>query len=266
VDVSDETLVLLRALSVALEGNKNMPADADNRVLHAEGIAVKCFFHAISSLYLSRSTTVRELATSFFDPASMNTLARATIESFLVFYYVFAAPQTDVDRELRHLSWLLADLMERQELPATLPESKAKQQQELKVIQSLKQRIQGNSEFQKLKPKQQKALLEKKNWRRQSWTEIARDAGLSQLHAENVYGYLSSYAHSGSLSVMQVTQAKSKTSQRALAESALRLVNVALAFMANAYCLMFPKAQAALASDKQLMVKVDEWTQLGAKV
>jgi hypothetical protein len=265
MDISDETIQLLRAVSVAVEGNKGVQADADDRVLDAEGVAIKCFFHAISSLYLRRSTTVPELAASFFDPASMNALARATIESFLVYYYVFVAPQSEEERELRHLSWRLADLMERQEVPTTVPESMAKQQHERRIIELIKKRLQNNPEFRKLLPKQKTDLLHKKRWRWRTWTEIASDAGFSRLIAQHAYRYLCSYAHSGSLSVMQVTQAKTGADQQELADSALRLVNVALAFMAKAYCAMFPKAYSALANRTELMTKVDDWTQLGAE-
>jgi hypothetical protein len=145
--MSGDTIKLLCAVSVAVDGNKGVRADPDGRILDAEGLAVKCFFHGISSLYLRRSTTVPELAASFFDPASMNTLARATIESFLVYHYVFVAPGSDQQRELRHLSWQLADLMERQELPTTDAESMAKQHDERRVIESIKNRLQSNPEF-----------------------------------------------------------------------------------------------------------------------
>lgn len=266
MQVTGDTLALLRALSVVLEANKGMPAGPDERVLDAEGLALKCFFHAISCFYLQRSTTVPEFGASFFDPASMNVLSRATIESFLVFHYVFAAPETDEERELRHSSWVLADLVERQELPVSLPESKEKQRQEKQVIQSLMQKIQRNSEFQKLSLRQQKALLDKKQWRRHSWTEIARNAGLSRLHAEHMYRYLCSYAHSGSLSVMQVRQAETKKDQQFLAETTLRLINVALAFMTKTYCSMFEKAQVALLKEEPLKAKVDEWARLGAGI
>ena len=265
MDISGDTLQLLRALVVAVEGNKDVPDDADGRVRYAEGIALKCFIHAASVLYLSRSTTVPELGVSFFDPASMNALARAAIESFLVFHYVIAAPQAEAEGELRYLSWVLADLMERQELPATLQEEQERPRQEKHRIESIKSRIQQNVAFKKLTPKQQKKLLQKKEWRRQSWAEIAKSAGLSQLHSQRAYRYLCSYAHSGSLSVMQVSQARTKTDQQFLAQNALRLVNVALAFMAEAYCSMFPKARAALANETELTTKVDEWIQLGKK-
>ncbi len=259
VDVSDETVVLLRALFMAVEANKGAPAGASGQALNADGVAVKCFLHAISCLYLNRGTSVPELEADFLDAASMYSLARTTMESFLVFHYVFAGAQTDEERELRYLSWVLAGLFERQELPAILPEGQAKQQYEREVIQRIQQRLQSNSQFGKLSPKQQQALLHGKKWRRRTWREIACDAGLSELHAKHAYGYLCSYAHSGSLSVMQVSQAKTRTDQRDLGEVALRLVNVALAFMVKAYCSVFPKAQAVLENEGQLMAKVNEW-------
>jgi hypothetical protein len=266
VDISGDTVGLLRAASAALEANKGVQADADGRILDAEGVAVKCFFHGISCLYLRRSTTVLELGASFFDPASMNALARATIESFLVFHYVFVSPQGERQCELRHLSWRLADLMERQEVRATDPESVDKLQEERRVIEAIRSRLQRSPEFRTLTLKQQRGLLDKKIWRLSKWTDIARDAGFSNDLAQTAYRYLRSYAHSGSWAVMQVSQARARADQQGLADNALRLVNVALASMAKAYCSMFPKAHAALANRTELMAKVDEWTQIGSQV
>lgn len=262
--VAADTLKLLASFKIVIEANKGTPSDPDERVLDAEGLALKSFIHATSCFYLQRSTMVRELQASFFDLASMNVLARATIESFLVFHYVFAAPSTDEEREFRHLSWVLADLLERQEIPATLPENQAKQRDELKEIEAIIVRLKNNPAFQKLSPKRQVAVLEKKQWRFQAWTAIAQDAGLSQLHAAFAYRHLCSYAHSGSLSVLQVRQATTRADQLFLSEMSLRLVNVAVAFMVNAYGTMFPAGHHALSGNKDLNHTVKEWMRLGA--
>lgn len=261
--VSKDTIELLRALSVALEADKGTLADSDERVLDAEGLAVKCFFHAISCFYLYRTTNIPELGARFFDSSSMSVLARAAMESCLVFDYVFYSPKSEAERELRHLSWVLADLIERQELPTTLPDSKQKQARELRLIKSLKERIRKNTIFLGLSSSVQKALLEKKQWRWSSWTDIARDAGFSKLLAEHVYRLFCSYAHSGSISVLQVRQAKARDDQKFLAETTLRLINVALASMTSVYCAFFPKARAAVELEKLLKEKVDEWMSLG---
>jgi hypothetical protein len=111
-------------------------------------------------------------------------------------------------REFRHLSWALADLLERQEFQATTPEHKKQLENEAAQIQDIQRRLQASGERQTLTAKQQEQLFKNGRWRWQGWTEIALDAGMSPLHADQLYRYLCSFAHSGSLSVLQLRQPK----------------------------------------------------------
>lgn len=257
------TRSLIQALGVAVDANKRVRADADEWLLDAEGLAVKCLFHGSSCVRLHSGTALPGFDATVLDIASMNVVARATIESFLTFHYVFASPQDSATRELRHLAWVLSDLLERQDFRATEPANRQQLADEREQIETLRIRIGGNPVFQKMTPKQKRRLLEDGEWRWQSWSGIARDAGMSELHADQAYRYLCSFAHSGSLSVLQVRQAKSAVDQKRLADGTLRLVNVAVAFMTKAYSSLFPKAGTALATEDALAACVAEWVRLG---
>lgn len=52
------TLGLIEALRVAVEANRGVPADVDEWLLDAEGLAVKCLFHGSSCLELHSGTVV----------------------------------------------------------------------------------------------------------------------------------------------------------------------------------------------------------------
>ena len=68
---------LLKLLIDVGEANKGVVAGNDDRVLDAEGLAIKFVFHAASALYLYRSSTsIPELGASFFDPGSVNVVCR----------------------------------------------------------------------------------------------------------------------------------------------------------------------------------------------
>jgi len=196
----------------------------------------------------------------------MNVFARATVESFLTFHYVSASPKEGSTKELRHLAWILTDLLERQRFRATELAHQQQLAEEREQIQTLQEGIRANSAFQEMTPKQQAALLNDGKWRWQSWVQIGRDAGLSEVHADQAYRFLCSFAHSGSLSVLQLRQAKSPEDRRQLADAALRFVNVPLAFMTKAYCSLFAKAAAALTADTALAAQVEEWVRLGTEV
>lgn len=117
-------------------------------------------------------------------------MARSALESFLVFSYVFAGPKTDEERELRNLSWVLADLMERQEFPTTLPEHKQKLEREAEGIQSLTELIKSKPIFKTMNRGEQRALLERRRWKVKGWAEIARDAGFGPVTSDQLYRYL----------------------------------------------------------------------------
>jgi hypothetical protein len=266
MSVHDDTETLLGALGTAIDANKGLPSDSDEWLLDAEGLALKCLFHGRSTAQLNSETALPVAGANLLDVASMNVLARATIESFLTFHYVFAAPTESAAKEFRHLAWVLADLLERQGFAASEAVNQQKLADEQAQVLSLQQRLSDSQELQRMTPKQQKALLERGDWRQQSWKEIALSAGMSPLHAVQAYAYLSSFAHSGSLSVLQVRQAKTFSDRSFLAQGTLRLVNVALAFMARSYCGLFFRAGEALRAHATFAATVQHWVELGSHV
>lgn len=185
---------LLELLIDVTEANKGVAAGDDDRVLDAEGLALKFVFHASSALYLYRSTSLPELGASFFDPGSVNVVCRAALETFLVFHYVFVEPKSDQDRDCRYMAWVLAGCLERQGFPVRSVEGRAVLEREARLVGSLSDRLKANTTFGGLPPGHQKKLL-KGEWRLRSWTEIGRSAGLHAINAKVFYSYLCGYAH-----------------------------------------------------------------------
>jgi hypothetical protein len=95
---------------------------------------------------------------------SVNVLVRATLESALLFHHLFVSPQDAAEAELRHLSWVLADLVERQAVPASLPQNQESQREERSQIDQMSAQLKANNQFQKLTTKQQKRALEDGYW------------------------------------------------------------------------------------------------------
>lgn len=264
MDIPDETRRLVRALSAAIDGSDGLPVDFDKRILDAQSLAVKCLFHASSCLELYGGTSIAGTGTQVLDTGSMNVLARAAFESSLSFHYLFVAPIEAPLREFRHLSWVLSDLLERQRFPATTPVGKQLLTKEAKQIEDIRRRLQDNSELRRLTIKQQHQLLTKGRWRWRDWTKIALDAGMSPMHADQLYHYLCSFAHSGSLSVLQLRQLKTTDEKCVLGECALQAVNIALAFMTRGYSAVFQTASRALATHSELIDAVDRWITVGS--
>ena len=259
---------LLKIYMQVVEANKDVVSVGDERILDAEGLAIKFFGHTISLYYLYKGISVRDQGLAicdFVDPSSINVVGRAAIETFLTFHYVFVEPQTDEDKDLRYISWELAGLIERQGFPARSPAGKKRLEDDKQLIETLRNKLKKNSVFDTLSNRQKRRLIERGEWRLKSWREIILSAGLSKIHAESFYSYLCGYAHSGNLSILQVRQTRTNQERRALIESTFSLMMIAMANIIKAYCAIFPKAKAMYTKVFPSKNVVDLWFEVGAR-
>ena len=275
-----EYLKLLDLLCRVVEANKGPITGDDDRYLYAESLAAKFFMHAASVLYLSRGTKIPDFpstAVGFIDSASINVLARAALETFLTFHYVFFAPETKDEQDYRYWIYIAAGLAERQQLPVSIEEDRQKLADERMQLDDLRNKLCSNAIFKSLKLKQQQEVLKagrdiwrktlvNGKWKPLSWHDIAIDAGFSKMLASHTYRYLSGYAHSGSPSVMQI-KVLLEERQMHLIEVSMNTLNIATANLIHEYSELFPRAKNALHADPDRgKVKVEEWIQIGQKL
>ena len=274
-DQNDDYLILLRGLLDVSEAIKGTPTKQGDWELDAEGLLLKTVYHASAVYYLSRATKIPLLQASFLDLASIQVLVRATLESVLVFYHVFAAPTTDPERELRYEMWNLSGLLTRQRYAPLSSWGKQRKQAEASQVEMLRNKIRSSDLYQKLTAKQQRKILNKGEWRVSekddkgkydfsSWAQIATSAGLSKKQAYEMYSYLSSYAHSSYLSVMQVRQAVTRKQREKLIDGSTGIVKIAMALIANLYTKVFPKSKSVMGSNVRFANAVDTWLYVGS--
>ena len=155
---------LLDLLFRVTEANRGPLTGPDDRFWYAEGLATKFFLHAASVLYLSRETKLSDFPSArlkFLDPASVDVLARAAIETFLTFHYVFVMPKTPEQQDYRYWAWKAAGLIERKSLPVSSEEHRQKLAAEKKEIDDLHSKLRSNAAFQQLTEEQKKRVLKK---------------------------------------------------------------------------------------------------------
>ena len=267
IDTERDYIELLDILIQVVDVNKGTPSVGDERVLDAEGLALKFFGHVLSALYLYRGVTIQELTipiTRFPDATSIHVLGRAAIETFLIFHYVFETPQNEAEKDFKYLTWQLSGLLERQSYPVWSEKAREQLRSEKEIIDDLVKKLECNSHFKMLTPKQQKSIIEKGKWRFHSWKEIGLSAGLSDVHAESYYSYLCGYAHSGSLSVLQWRQARTYQEKKDLMNSTINLILIAIANMIKSYCRVFPKSNDHYVKNYPPKNVVDLWIDIGA--
>lgn len=263
MDIIKESLKLLDLIAVILNANKGF-RPATEREWYAEGLANKFVNHAFTVIRLASTQNILELPSQKIEIsalASIDVLTRAAFEAFLVFHYVFFMPKTEEERDCKYLAYRLGGILERQNLPASSEEFKLKLIEDRKAINEVIKHLEANKEFQSLGEKQKKGIL-KGNWRSLSWSEIAKDVNLDSLIASHGYRHLCGYAHSSSLSVLQIKQAFEKGEERSLYDASVITVNVTMANMIYEYCELFPKAKEALSSQKGIDL-VHQWIIIG---
>jgi hypothetical protein len=158
----------------------------------------------------------------------------------------------------------LAGLLERQKYPVQSLKGKELISAEKKLIPPLQEKLAKNPEFFRLPRKQQKKLIKKGEWRIHSWKDIGLSAGLDETHAKAFYHYLCGFAHAGNISVLQIRQARTADSQKALCAATITLIMIAVASMIKSYCKIFPKSQSVLTNDTGAATLLDIWITVGS--
>jgi len=266
MDSEQDYVKLLDLLVRVIEANKGSFTGDDDRFWYAEGLATKLFLHAASVLYLSRGTKIADFPSAplkFPDPASIDVLARAALETFLTFHYIFVEPETDEEKDYRYWAWKAAGLTERQNHPVSIEAHKQKLAGEKKEIDDLHSKLRSNIIFQQLTGKQQEQVLKKGKWKLLSWREIAEEASLARILSSDMYRHLSGYAHSSWLSVLQIKQSLEDKEESLLIEPSMKTIAIATANFIREYCNLFPKTKDVLAADAEGTNIVDEWIQIG---
>ncbi|WP_139353133.1 DUF5677 domain-containing protein [Pseudomonas sp. A25(2017)] len=214
----------------------------------AQILAVKLFKQACSVRLILDPTQLDFPEGSqvvFVDHSSATILARACLETFIVFHWIFQS-QDPTLRKFRHGVWRLGGLMDRLKLhPST---DQAREVLKVARLQAADQiaEIVSSPFLGSYSPDQVKRLM-KGDWRvGWSWTDEAVRAGFSKKYFQNVYSHFCGYAHTSYISSMQMGQAQSIEDQRMLGLVALQTCVHVLARAIAFYAELFPKGHTAL--------------------
>ncbi len=262
--IKEEYVKLLDLLArVFAADNYLSPGDTDDneRLSIARGLTNKFIEHAVTILHLSRGINLYlpSFKFSLVDSASIDVLARASLEAFLIFHYVFYTPKTKEEKDYRYWAYKVAGIAERQNFPATTEEFRQKLENEKIELDKLHEKLKSNAAFQSLTPKQKNQILKEGRWKLPSWRKIAIDAGLSEMLASHMYSSLAGHAHSSSLSVVQTVDAHINREEEQVISSSMGTMNIVTANLIHEYCELFPKTQEVLGKDHEGSYIVDWW-------
>lgn len=261
MDYSELYNKLASLLVEVIESQQGEKLKRDQHLYYAESLAVKMFRHLASMRQLADGLTVTFPRTKFshVDHSSVMLLARASVETYLTFFYVFIDPATENQQKFRFKAWMLAGLMDRQKIHTNTKEGNEVKKSEARMIKALKNDLPNFDSFIKLDEKERKMILNG-NWRmRNSWGNLATVAGFNDTYFKNIYGYMCGYAHSSYISVLQVSQAKSIDEQIKLSNIMLSVGVVLMSHFIFSYASLFKNAEIALDNNPEIKKLAETW-------
>ena len=267
---------LIGCLVQVIESMKGTGSVGGEWLLDAEGLTHKFFSHCSTFKYLWTGVPlpieIPELSNNLDDVFSLSVIARAAFENMLVFQYLFVS-RNDLDtREARYWAWQLSDLLMRKRIMIEWMVFKSSDHEKTAItdrqaIAGLENKLRNNNVFLSLSTNIQRDILERPGrWRipikpadgPPSWADIATEAGFGSHYSRVLYPLLCSYAHSASLSVLQLRQGTLETRNRKAA-ILLRLMNVAIAMMIRGWQTINPLAESAYSLNPRLKGAVSKW-------
>jgi len=227
----------------------------------AQVLAIKLFRHLVSMQALAAGATIETAGgkTVFFiDHASVKVVARAALETYLVFFYLYGSADRSLSK-FRHKTWQLGGLSDRQRYHASTQEGRDVLAREKSQIEALQSEIELLPQLSEYTDKQRKKLLSGE-WRiGKGWADLGAQAGFHGKYFDNIYGYLCGYSHSSYLSVLQVGQARSIEDQQKLTQSILGIGVVLMAHFAFSYAGAFSNAEMVLSADLAAKHIAEKW-------
>ena len=212
-------------------------------------LAKKFVWHlkSIQTIRSGSMIQVGGLSAPFVDHGSVNVIARAVVENYIVFAHVFAEADEETSRH-RHMVWRYCGLKDRQKRTAITQEGRMTLALERQQIEGLLKEIKAHPIFRAQSNGRQKRI-EKGDWSGgRQWSELAVESGLNSRYFQNVYSYLCDYSHSSYAAALQVGQAKTEDVQADMARGILGVLNLSMARFIAIYANLFDPAGKTLES------------------
>jgi len=227
----------------------------------AQTLSIKLFRHLVSMQTCSDGATVEHEGNPviwFIDHASIKVIARAALETYLVFFYIYGQSDKELSK-FRHETWVLGGLKDRQKMHTSIEEHKEKLNQEKQQIDKLQLEIEASPYIEDFTNKQRKQLLDG-NWKiGNGWSSLGVAAGFHETYFNNIYSYLCGYSHSSYISALQVGQAQDIKEQQELSQFVLGVGVVIMAHFSFTYSDLFESASKVFNVDVVSKEIAEKW-------
>jgi hypothetical protein len=269
ITVRDDQIIgqeLVDLIFLAGESIKGYKVGGNKLIYYRQEFLYKYLQHFVSVLYLSKGTTVKAMGEQkiFYDMSSINVLIRAALETYLLFHYIYADGSDNDTIGYRFWSWLREGLLLRQTVRPTSQETITKLKEEKEEIRKIEDKIRSNKWFKSLSEKQRKNYMTKGKWRDRSWKQLAKSAGFSDSLSETIYSFLSGYAHSESISVIQLATSPDYRTAKELNSIMLKFLFMSCGLFINSFRKVFSDVEFNF--DEYQKEVVETWQYLASTV
>ncbi len=266
VEVLDQCLLLMVQLTDVTAAANRRPPPLEH---DAQMLAVKVFRHLVAVKQIAggmRMSVPEGRVIQFNDHVSAKVVARAALETLLVFSFVFGDRDKSV-QQFRHLAWRLGGLMDRQRYTSLSEDSDKTKAEERGEVERLQKVIAEHPAFARFTDRQKKALL-RGDWRLEcGWHDLAKGIGLSQPFFRTLYGFLCGHSHSSWASVIQIRQSyPSLAEQASLSVGVIRMSIFPAVLFVEQYCSVFPAAADWLSANEDERQFVQMWASIARGV
>lgn len=204
---------ILEALIVLQQAIVDSKIKGPDWKMWVDTLTTKFILHTNSILNISRGTQLKVQSLgkdlNIIDIPTMLIIFRAQLECFLMFDFIYIRPNSDDEREFRYWNWKYDNLLMRGKIPAKSNLIKIQQKDDLLEIGELKSKIENSRFFKNYSKNQRKELLARGSSKLfNSWENLIADANLEKKLFDGLYPILSSYAHTGAHSLMNLKDQK----------------------------------------------------------
>jgi|WetSurMetagenome_2_1015567.scaffolds.fasta_scaffold00003_237 hypothetical protein len=180
---------------------------------YADSITTKFILHSNSIVTLAKGTYIKseflKKEIKLLDTPTMLVIIRAQLECFLMFHFIYTDAKSDKEKEFRYWNWKYDNLLMRSKISPRTTEIREQIKADKIEIDQLKVKISESSFLMTFTKDQRKNILNKGNSKlTYSWDDLIIKAGLNSRIFKGLYPVLSSFAHTGAHSLMNLKDQK----------------------------------------------------------
>ena len=249
----EDNQVIIKRLIATLAELVEVVADSKikvpNQEYHSQTLVGKIIFTSHSILSLSKGFEYELLKRKgkniIIDYTSIFILTRALIENYVTLCYLYKNDLSKEEKLYRYILWEVSGLISRQKWAALEVKTINKKVEESSIVNNKLTKIESLPEYSSLEKSKLNKLKKYGLPRIESWNELINQSDLNEELFSDLYSYLSSYAHSEYISILQISQSNLIANDKKTIESirlCFRVVKMILSLSIEFYINKFNTA------------------------